>query len=45
LCRYGPVGDDKQLLLWDTRKPSSEVGMCTLNQVDPCPITYSLSNP
>jgi hypothetical protein len=22
-----------------------EVGLCTLNQVDPCPITYSLSNP
>jgi hypothetical protein len=21
------------------------VGLCTLNQVDPCPITYSLSNP
>ena len=22
-----------------------EVGLCTLNQVDPQPITYSLSNP
>jgi hypothetical protein len=21
------------------------VGLCTLNQVDPCPITYNLSNP
>jgi hypothetical protein len=21
------------------------VGLCRLNQVDPCPITYSLSNP
>ena len=23
----------------------NEVGLCTLNQVDPWPITYSLSNP
>jgi hypothetical protein len=23
----------------------NEVGLCTLNQVDPCPITCSLSNP
>jgi hypothetical protein len=22
-----------------------EVGLCRLNQVDPCPITYNLSNP
>jgi hypothetical protein len=25
--------------------PASVVGLCTLNQVDPYPITYSLSNP
>jgi hypothetical protein len=22
-----------------------EVGLCRLNQVDPCPITFNLSNP
>jgi hypothetical protein len=25
--------------------PASAVGLCKLNQVDPLPITYSLSNP
>jgi hypothetical protein len=24
---------------------NDKVGLCTLNQVDPCPITYNLSNP
>jgi hypothetical protein len=28
-----------------SKADSAEVGLCRLNQVDPYPITYSLSNP
>ena len=35
--------DDDGVGLFHVRGTS--VGLCTLNQVDPSPITYSLSNP
>jgi hypothetical protein len=33
------------LVVGDSNFPGPGVGLCTLNQVDPYPITYSLSNP
>ena len=36
------VGDKKGV---GSKGPQYPVGLCTLNQVDPSTITYSLSNP
>jgi hypothetical protein len=39
LYRYTPEKLQFMFKVYDV------VGLCTLNQVDPCPITYILSNP
>jgi hypothetical protein len=49
--RFHPPGSvacgalDVSQLVEIPMSPHPTVGLCRLNQVDPCPITYSLSNP
>jgi hypothetical protein len=37
--------EDQRKAMQAAMRARKGVGLCTLNQVDPCPITYSLSNP
>jgi hypothetical protein len=47
LQRYGKVfyDDANRLVIVADLATSLTVGLCRLNQVDPYPITYDLSNP
>jgi hypothetical protein len=45
LHRYNVVGVDASVGASVLVGLIAEVGLCRLNQVDPWPITYSLSNP
>jgi hypothetical protein len=47
-CDYSRqrVTDETMTKLYELAEAADlKVGLCTLNQVYPCPITYSLSNP
>jgi hypothetical protein len=45
LCRCSSDQHPVTLFYMNAGDQDSAVGLCTLNQVDTCPITYSLSNP